>query len=310
MAAGRQFRIGSRGSALALRQTEEVLQKLQQRFGGHRFTIEIISTRGDEDATTTLAQLVEPGKAIFATGIELALLDGRIDLAVHSLKDLPSALGPGLALAAIPVREDVRDVLVSRDERPLALLPQGARIGTGSARRAAQLLAYRGDFVIVPIRGNVDTRVRKGLEGFEGLDAVVLAAAGLHRLGLQAEITEYLPTTICLPAVGQGSLAVEARVDDEQALAVAAAIDNKVFHAMATAERSFAHRLSGGCTLPLAGLAEVQGDVLSLDGMVSLPDGSRTLRGQVTGKTADGESIGTRLADQLLARGAADLMTR
>jgi hydroxymethylbilane synthase len=129
-------------------------------------------------------------------------------------------------------------------------------------------------------------------------------------LGLQDEITEYLPTTICLPAVGQGSLAVEARADDEQALAVAAAIDNEVFHAMATAERGFAHRLSGGCTLPLAGLVEVQGDVLSLDGMVSLPDGSRTLRGQATGALADAESIGTRLADQLFARGAADLLAR
>ncbi len=310
MAAGRHFRIGSRGSALSLHQTEDVLHALQQRLPQHQFTIEVISTRGDEDATTPLAQLAEPGKGIFATGIELALLEGRIDLAVHSLKDLPSALSPGLALAAVPQREDVRDVLISRDARPLALLPKGARIGTGSARRAAQLLAYRGDFVIVPIRGNVDTRVRKGLEGFEGLDAVVLAAAGLHRLGLQDEITEYLPTTICLPAVGQGSLAVEARGDDEQARAAAGAIDNELFHAMATAERAFAQRLSGGCTLPLAGLAEVQGDILSLDGMVALPDGSRTLRSRADGRVADAESVGIEVADQLLAKGAADLMAR
>jgi hydroxymethylbilane synthase len=310
MATGRHFRVGSRGSALALRQTEEVLDRLRERFPEHSFSIEIISTRGDEDTTTPLSQLAEPGKGIFATAIEMALLDGRIDMAVHSLKDLPTALGPGLALAAIPVREDVRDVLISRDNLPLADLPAGSRIGTSSLRRTAQLLAFRSDFVVLPVRGNVETRLRKGLDGFEGLDAVVLAAAGLNRLGLEERITEYLSTSICLPAIGQGALAVETRTNDEEALELTASIDNKVFHAMADAERSFGHRLSAGCALPIAGLAEVQGDILSLDGMVALPDGSKTLRGHLSGARGDPEGIGLRLADQLLESGAADLVTR
>jgi hydroxymethylbilane synthase len=310
MATGRQFRIGSRGSALALRQTEEVLARLRERFPQNTFSIEIISTRGDEDTTTPLSQLAEPGKGIFATAIEMRLLDGRIDMAVHSLKDLPTALGPGLGLAAIPVREDVRDVLISRDHLPLPELPGGSRIGTSSLRRTAQLLAYRPDFVVMAIRGNVETRLRKGLDGFDGLDAVVLAAAGLNRLGLEEQITEYISTSICLPAIGQGALALETRSDDAEALAVAAAVDNATFHAMADAERSFGQRLSGGCALPIAGLAEVQGEILSLDGMVAVPDGSQTLRGRRSGPRNDPEAIGLQLADELLENGAGQLVVR
>jgi len=297
------LKIGSRGSALALAQAEWVRRKLQER--GLNVEIIVIKTSGDRFVDRTIQSL--GGKGIFTKEIEDALLSGEIDLAVHSMKDLPTELPKGLAIAAVPVREDPRDVLVSRQNIPLNALPKGARLATGSLRRKSQILNYRSDLVIVPIRGNVDTRLKKLFE--QELDAIVLAAAGLKRLGREDRITEYLTPDICLSAVAQGALAIETR-DDEQSRQAVAFLHNDPSFIEVTAERSFLRKLGGGCHLPVAARAFIDGELLNLTGMVAEPDGGRLCRDRIAGPKGQAAALGTELAERLIRAGAGEMLAR
>jgi len=262
---------------------------------------------------------------VFVAELEHALLTGDIDIAVHSLKDMPSNATDGLAVAAVTQREDVRDVLVSRGGLTLADLPDGAVVGTGSPRRAAQLLAARPDLRIADIRGNVDTRIRKVEDG--RYDAAVLAAAGLARLGWLDRASEVLPTEVMLPAVGQGALALQVRADDTEATELVSAADHPASHRATAAERAFEARLGGGCQAAIAALGEVTRSVIlspsaalrvnsakdlgasiRLRGLVGEPSGGRLLRGEVEGSVQEAESLGVRLAELLLSQGATDLL--
>jgi len=265
-----------------------------------------ITTEGD----VNLAPLEQiGGTGIFVSAVREALLEGRIDLAVHSMKDLPTAPAEGIALAATPTREDPRDALCSREGFGLSELPAGARVGTGSPRRASQLLVARPDLEVVGIRGNVDTRLGR----LADLDAVVLAAAGLHRAGRQQAISEYLDPTMMLPASAQGILAVECRAEelDSQAMGPRAArtLHDAATEACAEAERSFLATLEAGCTAPVGALAQVSGRGLALRGMAAHTDGSGRLTGEIAGSVEEARELGARLARQLLEDGAAELIS-
>jgi hydroxymethylbilane synthase len=308
----RRLILGTRGSRLALAQSEYVRSLLEQAHPGLEIGLEVIQTKGDQILDRALSRIGDKG--LFVTEIEDALLNGRIDLAVHSCKDLPSVTPPGLLLAAFPARADARDVLISRHGLGLDALPQGARIGTSSLRRACQLRAYRADFMIVDLRGNVDTRLRKALA--EDYDAIVLAAAGLDRLGLQASITEYLDPTTILPAVAQGTLAVECRVEAHDVRGLLASLDDPTSRVTAMAERAFLRRLEGGCQVPIAAYATVvdagspeQRD-LHLRGLVGTADGMQIVRDELCGSLEQAESLGTRLAEILLKQGASNILER
>jgi hydroxymethylbilane synthase len=294
--------IASRGSQLALWQARWVEARLNEL--GHQCQIEIIKTTGDRITDTPLAQLgtATGGKGLFTKEIEEAILDGRADLAVHSLKDLPTVLPEGLALAAIPIREDPRDVVIGRT---LAELEAGNTIGTSSSRRAAQLLRLRPDLRIESIRGNLDTRLRKLDEGKYA--AIVLAFAGLRRLGWADRIAEILPPETMCPAVGQGALAVETRAEGP-ARAACAALDHADSRAAVTAERAFLSALGGGCQLPIGACARVDGENLHLRGLVIAPDGSQFVAGERTGSTQSAEELGASLGAELLSRGARALL--
>jgi len=243
---------------------------------------------------------------VFVRELEVALLAGEIDLAVHSLKDLPTALPPGLEIVAILERGDPRDALACPAGMALEALPAGARLGTGSPRRAAQLRAHRPDLEFLPIRGNLDTRWRKACQG--EVEALVVAAVGLHRLGWHRAITQYLPPELCLPAVGQGALAVEARVGDEEIAPLAAALDHAPSRQAVTAERAFLQALGGGCHIPIAALGHSASGQLSLHGLVATTDGRQVLRGELGGSAEEPEALGQALARQLLDMGAAQLL--
>lgn len=291
-----RLRLGTRGSQLATTQSGTVADAL--RALGHEVELVIIRTRGDKErgSLTALA-----GLGVFAAELRTALLEGECDFAVHSFKDLPVAEVPGLVIAAVPEREAPADALCSRSGGLLEL-PAGARVGTGSPRRVAQLRALRPDLEYVDIRGNVGTRLARVAQG--DLDAVVLAAAGLNRLGLGDRITELLPI---LPAPGQGALAVEARQGDDEVLAVLRQLEHAASRAAAEAERALLAALGGGCAAPIAGRAEVDGDELTLDGGVFSVDGGRQLTGQVQVPAGQALSAGVRLAADLMAGGAADI---
>ena len=291
--------VGTRGSALALWQAEYVVRRLRARHPDRRFEIKPIRTRGDVVREAALADIGARG--VFVKEIQSALLSGEVDLGVHSLKDLPSEPAPGVALAAVSPREDPRDVLVSHHGCTLAELPGGARLGTSSPRRSAQLRAFRPDLVVESIRGNVDTRVRKA-RGPE-LDGVVLAAAGLRRLGLADQISEYIAPSVLLPAPGQGIIGVEARADDAECLALAASIDDAATHLAARAERAFVRALGGGCTTPLAAYAQMRADTIHIQGALASPDGRCLLREELVATAADPELAGIELARRLLADG-------
>lgn len=304
--AARVLRLGTRRSALALAQSELVATRL--RGAGHEVQLVEVVTEGDRSpqSLTTLG-----GTGVFVAELRGQLLDGEVDLAVHSLKDLPTAPADGLALAAVPLRADPRDALVSRDGRRLDQLAGGTRVGTGSPRRAAQLRGLGLGLDVVPIRGNVDTRLRKVAEG--DVDAVVVAAAGLARLGRLDEATELLDPGLLLPAPGQGALAVECRADDEAlATELATALDDAATRAAVTAERVLLATLEAGCTAPVGALADIAagdaGDEIYLRGVVASVDGSRAIRMSATGPLADSEGLGRRLAAQLIDEGAADLI--
>lgn len=294
--------IGTRGSRLALVQTEQVAQALRQAHSHLSVELRLIKTAGDRDALSSLSQV--GGQGIFVKELELALLAGEIDMAVHSLKDMPTEPTPGLVLAAVTARADVRDAFLSRDRLALRDMPAGARIGTGSQRRAVQLRALRRDLQVADIRGNVDTRIRKMDEG--QVDGVVLALAGLTRLGLQERAVEIFPSDGILPAVGQGAIAVQTREDDA-AREIAAVLDHYATHQATSAERAFLQRLGGGCRLPIAALGTIDGDRLTLRGMIADAAGIRILRAQVEGPAAEAQALGERLAEQLLAMGGAEL---
>ena len=301
------IRIGTRASTLARTQSEQVAAALRAALGVEVELVEV-TTEGDLSAAP-LASF--GGAGVFVSALREALLRGDVDVAVHSLKDLPTDPHPGVELAAVPLREDPRDVVVARDGLTLGELPTGARVGTGSPRRAAQLNALGLGFAVVAIRGNVDTRIRKVTEG--AYDAVVLARAGLARLGRVDEATEVLDPLQMLPAPGQGALAVECRADDVNLVAdLRVALDDERTRAAVTAERTVLSTLEAGCSAPVGALAEVaegdDGDELWLRAVALSADGGIAVRRSTTGSPADAEKVGRGLAEEMLADGAASLV--
>jgi hydroxymethylbilane synthase len=292
--------IGTRGSPLAVWQAEHVAARLGEVFPGVSVRLERIRTTGDRILDVPLAQV--GGKALFVKEIEEALLAGRVDLAVHSMKDVPTDLPAGLTIGAIPPREDPADVLISRTGQRLADLPRGARVGTSSLRRQAQLLHHRADLIIVGLRGNLDTRIRK-LHS-EGLDAIVLAAAGVRRLGLEGLVTETLASEITLPAIGQGALGIEGRHDDVFIRSVLGRLDHASTRVAVLAERALLDRLEGGCQVPIAAYATASETGLRLEGLVASVDGKEMIRDVAEGTTEHASEVGRQLAERLLARGA------
>jgi len=300
--AGRTFIVGSRGSRLALRQTEIVQEALRRLHPSAAFQVRTIKTAGDR-TTASLNEI--GGRGVFVIELERELLSGGIDIAVHSLKDLPSQETSGLTIAAVPPREDARDALFSRDARTLAGIPAGARVGTGSPRRAAQITALRPDLVVADIRGNVDTRLRKVEEG--EYDAVVLAAAGLARLGWLHRAAQVFEAGEMLPAVGQGALAVQVREEDSEIRSLVSAADDAATRAAVTAERAFEKRLGGGCHAAIAAFGEREAGRLRLRGLVGAADGT-LLRGETEGPAENAERLGVDLAERLLSEGASALL--
>ncbi|MBI1730275.1 hydroxymethylbilane synthase [Candidatus Acetothermia bacterium] len=292
--------VGTRGSRLALAQTDLVIEQLKTKDHSQNFRVEIIQTEGDKLSHESLS--VIGGQGIFIKEIEEALLQKKIDLAIHSLKDMPIEQPDGLFLGAILEREDPRDVLISRSGLSLKHLPLRSRIGTGSPRRGAQLLAWRSDLQIIEIRGNVDTRLKK-LEAGQ-YDAIIVAAAGLKRLGLTKQITESISPEILLPAVGQGALAVEIRADDAQMKALVASINHAQTAREVKAEREFLAILGGGCRAPIAALAREKSGQMQLEGLVAQPTGHQIIRDKISGLAEQSKELAAHLAEMLLQRGA------
>jgi hydroxymethylbilane synthase len=296
-----RLRIGSRGSQLALWQANHVAALLREQ--GHAVEIEIIKTTGDKITDVALAKVGTKG--MFTKEIEEALADKRVDLAVHSLKDVPTELAPEFELAAIMKREDPRDAFISVKFETLEELPQGAKVGTSSLRRQAQLKALRPDLETFPLRGNVDTRIRK-LESGE-YDAIILAAAGVHRLGLHKHVRSRISADVMCPAVGQGALAIEIRHDDAQTRTLLAFLNDAETRAAIECERALLGSMGGGCQVPIGAYAEKHGGKLHLRAMVGRPDGSLILREQADGD--DGEKLGREVAQTLLRRGGDKILT-
>jgi hydroxymethylbilane synthase len=299
-----QLRIGTRGSALALWQAEWVRSQLRAAHPGLTVELVTIKTQGDKILDVPLAKV--GGKGLFVKEIEEALLEGRVDLAVHSMKDMPAELLAGLHVAAMPLREDPRDVLIMREGSGFADLPPGARVGTSSLRRAAQLLHLRADLKIETLRGNLDTRLRK-LET-QGFHAVVLAAAGIKRMGLSHLITQYLEPELMLPAVGQGALGIEARIEDAPNNELVAGLAHLPTMVAVRAERAFLRRLQGGCQVPIGGYATLEGERLVLTGMVADLQGRRVIRRLLRGEARKAEEIGESLAAVVLSAGGAEIL--
>lgn len=293
------IRIGTRGSPLALRQAHEVASRLATAHGlePSQFEVRVIKTSGDRIQDRALSEV--GGKGLFTKEIEDALLSGEIDLAVHSMKDMPTILPAGLTIAAVLPREDVRDAFISPVAQTIAALPAGARVGTASLRRQAQVKRLRPDVEVVNFRGNVETRLRKLEEG--QVAATLLACAGLKRLGLEHVITARLSTEDVLPAVGQGIISIETREDNAPIRTLLAAIDHRPTALCLAAERAFLTRLDGSCRTPIAGLGEIVGGRLRFRGMILLPDGSRTFETMRDGAADDGQRMGHDAAEQLLS---------
>jgi hydroxymethylbilane synthase len=298
-AARRSLVLGTRGSRLAVWQAEWVQARLRESAPDVTVTLRRIKTSGDKILDVPLATI--GGKGLFVKEIEDALLQGDIDLAVHSMKDVPTVLPGGLEILCVPAREDPRDALISREAKPLDRLPKGARVGTSSLRRQAQLLHHRPDLRIEMLRGNLDTRLRKLRDG--EFDAVVVAAAGLKRMGWLEQVTEYLPSDVSLPAIGQGALGLEGRGDDAFVRGVVASLDDAPTRTAVTAERALLERLEGGCQVPIAAHARLSEGRLHLEGLVASVDGRRLVRDSIEGPVASARELGRRLAEQLLRRG-------
>jgi hydroxymethylbilane synthase len=296
----------TRPSTLARWQTQWVIHALQGIYPDLVCEEKVITTKGDKILDKPLPEI--GGKGLFTQELETELLSGAVHCAVHSLKDLPVQNPNGLIIGCIPIRADVRDALISRDGYTLASLPQNAVVGTSSLRRAAQLLAARPDLKTESLRGNVDTRLRKALDG--QYDAIVLAGAGLTRLGLGAHVTEWLPLDVMLPAPGQGALAVQCRADDETTLGLLAALDDESTRSTVTAERAFLSGLGGGCAVPVAAYAETvirpQAPGIRLTGLVLSVDGKKSIR--VTGEGTDALQLGKELAQQAISQGAGEIL--
>ncbi len=298
------IRIGTRGSPLAVWQAEWVRSRLHALYPQYETELVKIKTTGDKILDVPLAQV--GGKGLFVKEIETALLEARVDLAVHSMKDMPAEIPQGLCIGAMPERENPLDVLISRNGHSIKDLPKGARLGSSSLRRGAQVRHVRPDITVHPLRGNLDTRIRK-LET-EGLDAIIVAAAGVKRLGLKACITEYLSEAIMLPAIGQGALAIETRDDDDSTLRLIAPLDHRETRLAVESERAFLARLEGGCQVPIAGRAKIVGDELELTGLVAEVDGSVLLRETIRGRVDQSEKLGGELANRLLKKGGRKIL--
>jgi len=299
-----ELKIGTRGSQLALFQANWVKDRLVQAHPGLHVTLIKIKTTGDKIQDAPLAKI--GGKGLFVKEIEEALLQKRIDLAVHSIKDVPTEFPEGLHLSVITKREDPRDVLVSKDGKSLKNLPQGAKIGTSSLRRQAQLLHFRSDFELIPLRGNLDTRLKK-LKTMN-LDAIVLALAGVKRLGFEEKITEIIPPEVSLPAIGQGALGIETRMADQQVESQIRFLNDQGSSIAISAERAFLKKLEGGCQVPIAAFARIVGTTLQIDGLVGTIDGKRLIRHHVEGPIEKAESLGVELAEILLGEGAKEIL--
>jgi hydroxymethylbilane synthase len=299
------IRIGTRGSALAVWQAKWVRSQLLPLYPESEVELVKIKTSGDKITDVPLAQV--GGKGLFVKEIETALLEGRVDLAVHSMKDMPAEIPPGLCIGAVPEREASSDVLISRKGHSFEELPEGARVGSSSLRRGAQMRHLRPDMEVVPLRGNLDTRIRK-LE-MEALDAIVVAAAGVRRLGLEAHITQYLPESIMLPAIGQGALSIETR-EDQDSRRLVSAMDHRETRLAVESERAFLGRLEGGCQVPIAARAKVREDRLELTGMVAEVDGSVLLREEIAGPVSQHQSLGVELANRLLDKGGRRILKK
>ena len=303
MGGTRRVVIGSRSSSLSLAQTNEVVRLLLEAHPSLDIEIVPLSTRGDRNKS---APLLSMERGMFVKEIELALLNREIDIAVHSAKDMPAVLPTGLTIAAFTQREDARDVLVNRWDASLSDLPPGTRLGTSSPRRTAQIKAARPDIEILPIRGNVDTRISKASS--EEFDGAVLAAAGIKRLGRESEISSYLSPEECVPDVGQGALAVQVRDSDSELLGVVSTIDHVPTSAAVRAERAFLTAMGGGCTMPTAAYTEVEDDKLRILAMVATPDGSSIHRVSESYDAASPEAAGTAVSVLLLEMGASRIM--
>jgi hydroxymethylbilane synthase len=299
------LRIGTRGSALALWQARSIAGALRETTGVEP-EIVIIKTSGDKLQQTSFSQIGTKG--IFIKELEDALLDARIDLAVHSMKDVPTEMPDGLTIAAIGKREDVRDALLSSNGETLESLAQGARVGTSSLRRQSQLLYARRDLRVLELRGNVDTRIEKLKRG--DYDAIVLAKAGLDRLGLSGNISQVLPHDVSLPAAGQGAIGIEARTGDAETLRVLAVLEDAATRNAVTAERSALAGLGGGCQVPIGAWGRVENGKLALDVVVLSPDGRQRMWEKDSGSTEEAEAIGRRIAQKLRDCGAAALLER
>ena len=296
--------IGTRGSQLAIWQAEWVQAQLKQIAPDLSVVLKRIQTSGDKIQDVPLAKV--GGKGLFVKEIEEALLRKDIDLAVHSMKDVPVVLPSGLQIICIPEREDPRDAWISRDGKKLDALPLGGRVGTSSLRRQSQLLHARPDLQIEMLRGNVDTRLRKLHDNH--FDAIVLAASGLRRLGWDEHITESLSLDVSLPAIGQGALGIEGREDDDFVQNLVARFEHRPTRVTVTAERTFLARLEGGCQVPIAGHAVLEGEELTLDGLVASVDGKRYVRYALSGSAQEAESLGMKVAEKLLERGAHQIL--
>jgi len=299
-----EIRIGTRGSQLALYQANWVKDRLTEVHPHLRVTLDKIKTTGDKIQDAPLSKI--GGKGLFVKEIEEALIQRRIDLAVHSIKDVPAEFPEGLHLAAITKREDPRDVLISRDGRLLKDLPRGAEIGTSSLRRQAQILHFRNDLKMIPLRGNLDTRLRK-LETMN-LDGIILALAGVKRLGFEGRVTEVLPFEISLPAIGQGALGIETRMDDREVEGRIPFLNDRASAICVSGERAFLKRLEGGCQVPIAAYGEISGPILRLEGMVGTVDGRTLIRHRLEGPVEEAEALGVKLAEILLKEGAKEIL--
>ncbi|CAN5592157.1 hydroxymethylbilane synthase [soil metagenome] len=300
----RKLIIGSRGSELALWQTNFVKTKLEEFFSAINLEIKIIKTTGDKLLETALSKIGDKG--LFTKQIETALLSEEIDLAVHSLKDLQTVQPEGLCIAAVSKREQPNDVLIAKKSRSINELPKSARVATGSLRRRSQLLNYRPDLEIHEIRGNVPSRIRKFEES--DLDAMILAFAGIHRLGLDDHIAQIIPFEIMLPAVGQGAMAVEIREQDTELKEILKVLDDEETRLCVTAERTFLRTLEGGCQVPIGANAMIENGVIRLEGMVGNLDGSINLREKISGEKRDAAMLGERLAQTLIGKGANEIL--
>ena len=296
------LRIGARGSLLSITQTTWVAEKLRAR--GIHVEIQKIKTTGDKILDVPLAKI--GGKGLFVKEIEEALLSGTIDLAVHSMKDMPTKIPEGLHIGAIPKREDPRDALITRDKISWANLPSGSNMGTSSLRRQAQLKRSRPDLLFVALRGNLDTRLRKLSNG--EIDAIVLATAGLNRMGWQDQITERLSMDVSLPAIGQGALAIESKTDDKRVNAAIAFLNDPKTACEIAAERALLIGLEGGCQTPIAGFASESLGVITLTGLVLNLDGTKIVRESQTAPVSEAAALGTRVAEALLAQGADEIL--